>query len=669
MASSDNSETLNARGPTPVEGSGLEVATGERERVAGHTFRAAVSAKNVFLWPALLVVLALSIFPLIVSLYLSVSRLEFQANGIDVRFLGFDNYASLLFGTEQDHFIGVLKPLTPVGWIIVAVVAAITARAFVSYLRGVNVRLLGLLLRAIAGLLLVGLVWLFAQTLFAQGGRPGTLFVTLVYVFVGIAVQYLLGLGLAVLATQRLRGQRFFRVVFLLPMTITPVGVAYMFRMLTDTGKGPFVPLFDLAGLQNFAWVNDPWGARIAVMIGGAAPILIQGLADEGSTNSLRLDSQGNMFASTSFFDNAIEIPTDGSATTTFGSGSDFSHGIATNGAGTVFIGKPGVGSVVKVVGGVQTTVASGLDYPQGLAIFPSISAASRQSSTTALTTTSSMTVSTITTVHLKATVSSAGSTGGLVQFSSNQQPLGNAVPTSGGVASFNTTLPAGTDKVTATFLGNTASYPSISSTLTFTLNQLASHTALTTGSPSSIPGDQMVHVTATVTGSHSRIPTGEVEFKIGSRIMAVGTLDGTGVTTQSFFLPPGTSNVVAHYLGDPIFKGSKSNAITFTTTPPYTPSITTKVSYGTPRLNQSVKVTILVTVKGVVGNGAPTGSVTADSSFVCTALTPGTGISSTAKCTHVVPFGTLETVTVTYSGDSTYDGGTATAQVENGGG
>ena len=268
MASSDNSETLNARGPTPVEGSGLEVATGERERVAGHTFRAAVSAKNVFLWPALLVVLALSIFPLIVSLYLSVSRLEFQANGIDVRFLGFDNYASLLFGTEQDHFIGVLKPLTPVGWIIVAVVAAITARAFVSYLRGVNVRLLGLLLRAIAGLLLVGLVWLFAQTLFAQGGRPGTLFVTLVYVFVGIAVQYLLGLGLAVLATQRLRGQRFFRVVFLLPMTITPVGVAYMFRMLTDTGKGPFVPLFDLAGLQNFAWVNDPWGARIAVMIG-----------------------------------------------------------------------------------------------------------------------------------------------------------------------------------------------------------------------------------------------------------------------------------------------------------------------------------------------------------------------------------------------------------------
>ena len=106
------------------------------------------------------------------------------------------------------------------------------------------------------------------------------------------------------------------------------------------------------------------------------------------------------------------------------------------------------------------------------------------------------MTVSTITTVHLKAMVSSAGPTGGLVQFSSNQQPLGNAVPTSGGVASFNTTLPAGTDKVTATFLGNTASYPSISSTLTFTVNQLASHTALTTSSPSNIPGDQLAWTT-----------------------------------------------------------------------------------------------------------------------------------------------------------------------------
>jgi multiple sugar transport system permease protein len=91
--------------------------------------------------------------------------------------------------------------------------------------------------------------------------------VTLVYVFVGIFVQYSLGLGLAVLTTQHLPGRRFFRVVFLLPMMITPVGVAYTFRMLTDTDKGPFQPVWQALGLGLYSWVNDPWGARIAVLI------------------------------------------------------------------------------------------------------------------------------------------------------------------------------------------------------------------------------------------------------------------------------------------------------------------------------------------------------------------------------------------------------------------
>jgi multiple sugar transport system permease protein len=51
-------------------------------------------------------------------------------------------------------------------------------------------------------------------------------------------------------------------------MMITPVGVAYMFLMLTDTIKGPFLPIWDALGLRNFSWVTVPWGARAAVMIG-----------------------------------------------------------------------------------------------------------------------------------------------------------------------------------------------------------------------------------------------------------------------------------------------------------------------------------------------------------------------------------------------------------------
>ena len=271
MGSSANPSSVEPRGPIPTPGSGLDsplvgpTASSIRGRLIG--FTSLFSPKNVFLWPALLVVLGLSIFPLIVSLYLSVSRLRFTAGGIDIRLIGLSNYQVLLFGSEQVHLIGLLKPPTPVGWAIFLVLTALLVWAFGRAVRG-GVRPLGLLLRAIGGLLGIGLAWLLVQSTFSAGGRPGTLFVTLTYVFVGLVFQYTLGLGLALLVTQHLPGRRFFRIVFLLPMMITPVGVAYLFEMLTDTGKGPFLPLFQAVGLGNFTWTTDPWLARTAVMVG-----------------------------------------------------------------------------------------------------------------------------------------------------------------------------------------------------------------------------------------------------------------------------------------------------------------------------------------------------------------------------------------------------------------
>jgi multiple sugar transport system permease protein len=270
LESSASSSSLEPRGPIPSpQGSGLEASLAERRlRQTRLTGLAAVFApRNIFVWPALLVVLGLSIFPLIASLYLSVSRLRFTQNGIDIRFLGLQNYQTLLLGSEQVHLVGLLKPPTLIGWTIFVVLTGLVGWAFVRAVLG-GVRPRGLLLRAIGGLLGVGLAWLLVSTTFSQGGRPGTLFVTLTYVFVGIAFQFTLGLGLALLVTQHLPGRRFFRVVFLLPMMITPVGVAYLFEMLTDTGKGPFLPLFQAVGLGNFTWTTDPWLARGAVMIG-----------------------------------------------------------------------------------------------------------------------------------------------------------------------------------------------------------------------------------------------------------------------------------------------------------------------------------------------------------------------------------------------------------------
>jgi multiple sugar transport system permease protein len=227
------------------------------ERIAGH----------VFIWPAVLIVLFLAIFPLIISLYLSLSRFQFVPGGFQFTFVGLANYQKLLFGSERNHFLGQMMGPSLAGWLVFGAVLAFMAWRLVRYGRSGRFSAGGLVQRLLVDAIIGLLLWVVVRTLLS-GGFPGTLVVTLAYVFVDIAVQYCLGLALALLVTQRLPGRRFFRVVFLLPMMITPVGVAYIFRMLTDTTKGPFYPIWRLLGLLNFSWVNIPWGARGAVMIG-----------------------------------------------------------------------------------------------------------------------------------------------------------------------------------------------------------------------------------------------------------------------------------------------------------------------------------------------------------------------------------------------------------------
>lgn len=231
------------------------------------TSKAERYARFSFVMPAVLVVLVLSIFPLIVSIGLSLGRLKFVKGGFEYQFAGLANYRKLLLGSEQTHFLGKFAQPSLLGWIIFGLVVIGLAVFLFKYSRSLSFSWPGMFWRLVAVAGLVGLTWLIVHTI-SPAGRPGTVTVTLIYVFVGIVMQYALGLGLAMLVTQRIPGRRFFRVVFLLPMMITPVGVAYMFRMLTDTDKGPFQPIWQALGLALYSWVNNPWGARVAVMIG-----------------------------------------------------------------------------------------------------------------------------------------------------------------------------------------------------------------------------------------------------------------------------------------------------------------------------------------------------------------------------------------------------------------
>lgn len=224
-------------------------------------------ASSVFILPTVLALLFLSIFPLIASLYISLTKFDIAKGGYKLTFVGLKNYEKLFTGSEGDHFLGKFAPNTPLTWIAFGIVVIILIVFLARYLLSARISISGLIGRILFAWGFSAITWMFVHTLWGNG-RLGTASVTIVYVFVGIFFQYILGLGLAMLTVQHLPGRRFFRVVFLLPMMITPVGVAYMFRMLTDTSKGPFAPIWEALGLINFSWVNNAWGARTAILIG-----------------------------------------------------------------------------------------------------------------------------------------------------------------------------------------------------------------------------------------------------------------------------------------------------------------------------------------------------------------------------------------------------------------
>ncbi len=62
-----------------------------------------------------------------------------------------------------------------------------------------------------------------------------------IFAFVGVPLQYLIALGLAVLLNQEIRGRKLFRVVFLLPFMISPIAVGWMIgKAIFDARFGPF---------------------------------------------------------------------------------------------------------------------------------------------------------------------------------------------------------------------------------------------------------------------------------------------------------------------------------------------------------------------------------------------------------------------------------------------
>ncbi len=229
---------------------------------------AELNSGRLMVLPAVLIVLGFAVFPLIVSAYLTVIRFALAPGGYKLTYVGLYNFRRLITGTQQYHFLGTFGAFGPFEWAVAAVAAALLLSWLVRYAISGKLRPFGLVGRLITASLGFGIALLVLATVVAPKGFPGSLVATLFYVAVGVTVQFGIGLGLALLCAQPLRYRNWFRIIFFIPLMVTPVGIAYTFRMLADMDKGPLAPLRFAFHLGEFAWATDPWSARLVVLLG-----------------------------------------------------------------------------------------------------------------------------------------------------------------------------------------------------------------------------------------------------------------------------------------------------------------------------------------------------------------------------------------------------------------
>jgi hypothetical protein len=260
--------------------------------------------------------------------------------------------------------------------------------------------------------------------------------------------------------------------------------------------------------------------------------------------------------------------------------------------------------------------------------------------------------------------------------------PAGSVILTSGDYASTatvlsggsaNVNIPAGklgigTNTLTATYTpdsSSSATYNSATSTsVTVTVTQAKSMPAVTvTLSATSITTAQALAVTVAVSGgSGNATPTGSVTLTGGGYTSSATTLSSGSYTfgVPANSLSVGTDALTVTYSGDTNYAANTGTASVTVTANPLTPTVNVTPATTTLDSGTALSVTAVVTGAGVT----PTGTVTLSGG----GYTSSAGTLSGGRYTFAVPSNSLnagiDSLTVSYSGDSIYTAGTGTASV-----
>jgi multiple sugar transport system permease protein len=217
-----------------------------------------------FIAPAVTLILIFAIFPTFYSMVFALSRVRFTGDGLKFRFVGFRNFAKQFFGNDQVHFLGRTDPVSILGMLVFFVIV-VSVLIWLFRSRKITTWV-GMLGRTVSAAMAIFLTWILGASLLS-GNSIGTLYTTLFYVLVGCGIQFVIGTGLAFLCSQPIHGKNFFRVIFFIPLMVTPLGVGYAMKMVADVTKGPFEPFLGMLGLENWIWSADPWSARFVMVV------------------------------------------------------------------------------------------------------------------------------------------------------------------------------------------------------------------------------------------------------------------------------------------------------------------------------------------------------------------------------------------------------------------
>lgn len=93
-----------------------------------------------------------------------------------------------------------------------------------------------------------------------------SLWVTVRFVFFSVAIETVLGLALALFCLREFRGIRLLRTVLIVPMVITPVVVAIVFRLIYASDAGMFTAFSEAMGGGEVQILGDPMKAFIGLV-------------------------------------------------------------------------------------------------------------------------------------------------------------------------------------------------------------------------------------------------------------------------------------------------------------------------------------------------------------------------------------------------------------------